>query len=119
MHVNAMVVYCCPEVVAGSLIKSFWKMGLGLQSVPSRYKEDLPADLKEKVLQVKDNLPDQLVDVSLGRFWKITCFQHFPIFPIFSMFFQDLFQCERSTACFFLPLHAGWQKGLAALERRD
>eukprot|EP00913_Durusdinium_trenchii_P033453 g31320.t1 len=32
-----------------------------------KYKEDLPADLKQQVIEVKDKLPDQLVDV-LGTF---------------------------------------------------
>lgn len=32
-----------------------------------RYKEDLPADLKQQVIEVKDKLPDQLVDVCPGR----------------------------------------------------
>ena len=28
-----------------------------------RYKEDLPAELKQKLAEVKEKLPDQLVDV--------------------------------------------------------
>ena len=31
-----------------------------------RYKEELPADLKQKLLEVKEKLPDQFVDLHLG-----------------------------------------------------